>query len=178
VPPVTANDSRMNQVVFADGYLWSGINTIVAPGPRDGVAYFIVKPSVSAGQVGGVIHAQGYVAAANTFLSFPSIGVADSGRGVIAMSLMGPSNFPSSAQIAIDPSGVSGPVVIAGAGFRPEDGFTCYKEEGFGPACRWGDYTASVATPSGTVYSATEFIGNRPRTFFANWSTFIWPVTP
>jgi hypothetical protein len=178
LPVVTANDSRMNQVVFADGLLWSGINTIVAPGPRDGIAYFIVRPSVSAGQVSGTIQRQGYVAVAGAFLSFPSVGVNGSGHGVIAMSLMGPGHFPSAAQIDINQDGVSGPVEIVSSGFRPEDGFTCYEALGFGPACRWGDYSASVAGPGGTIYSATEFIGDNSRTFNANWSTFIWPQKP
>jgi hypothetical protein len=178
LPVVTANDSRMNQVVFADGLLWSGINTIVAPGPRDGIAYFIVRPTVSSGQVGGTIRNQGYVAVANAFLSFPSVGVNGAGRGVIAMSLMGPGHFPSAVQIHIDRDGVSGPVEIVRSGFRPEDGFTCYEAFGFGPACRWGDYSASVAGPDGTIYSATEFIGDNSRTFNANWSTFIWPQKP
>jgi hypothetical protein len=178
LPVVEANDSRMNQVVFANGLLWSGLNTIVAPGPRDGIAYFIVRPSVSGGQVGGTIRRQGYVAVANAFLSFPSVGVNGAGRGVIAMSLMGPRHFPSAVQIDIDRDGVSGPVEIVRAGFRPEDGFTCYEAFGFGPACRWGDYSASVAGPDGTIYSATEFIGDNARTALANWSTFIWPQKP
>ena len=179
LPVVEANDSRMNQVVFADGLLWSGINTIVAPGPRDGIAYFIVRPTVSSGQVGGTIRNQGYVAVANAFLSFPSVGVNGAGRGVIAMSLMGPGHFPSAVQIHIDRDGVSGPVEIVRSGFRPEDGFTCYEAlAGEGAVCRWGDYSASVAGPDGTIYSATEFIGDNSRTLNANWSTFIWPQKP
>jgi hypothetical protein len=176
LPVVEANDSRMNQVVFADGLLWSGLNTIVAPGPRDGIAFFIVRPSVSGGQVGGTIRRQGYVAVAGAFLSFPSVGVNGAGRGVIAMSLMGPRHFPSAAQIDIGRGGVSGPVEIVRSGFRPEDGFTCYEAfVGENPVCRWGDYSASIAGPDGTIYSATEFIGDNSRTLFANWSTFIWP---
>jgi hypothetical protein len=176
LPVVEANDSRMNQVVFADGLLWSGLNTIVAPGPRDGIAFFIVRPSVSGGQVGGTIRRQGYVAVAGAFLSFPSVGVNGAGRGVVAMSLMGPRHFPSAAQIDIDRDGVSGPVEIVRSGFRPEDGFTCYEAfVGENPVCRWGDYSASIAGPDGTIYSATEFIGDNSRTVNANWSTFIWP---
>jgi hypothetical protein len=176
LPVVEANDSRMNQVVFADGLLWSGLNTIVAPGPRDGIAFFIVRPSVSGGQVGGTIRRQGYVAVAGAFLSFPSVGVNGAGRGVIAMSLMGPRHFPSAAQIDINRDGVSGPVEIVRSGFRPEDGFTCYEAfVGENPVCRWGDYSASIAGPDGTIYSATEFIGDNSRTVNANWSTFIWP---
>jgi len=179
LPVVEANDSRMNQVVFANGLLWSGVNTVVAPGPRDGIAYFIVRPTVSGGQVGGTVRRQGYVAVANAFLSFPSVGVNGAGRGVIAMSLMGPGHFPSAVQIDIDRDGVSGPVEIVRAGFRPEDGFTCYEAfVGEDPVCRWGDYSASVAGPDGTIYSATEFIGDNARTALANWSTFIWPQKP
>jgi hypothetical protein len=152
LPVVEANDSRMNQVVFADGLLWSRLNTIVAPGPRDGIAFFTVKPTVSSGQVGGTIRNQGYVAVANGFLSFPSVGVNGSGRGVIAMSLMGPGHFPSAVQIDIDRGGVSGPVEIVRGGFRPEDGFTCYEAlAGEGAVCRWG--TTAPRWPARTAPS-------------------------
>jgi hypothetical protein len=177
---VNANDSRMNQVVLADGLLWSGINTAVSPGPRDGIEYFVVDPTVfDDGTVGATVHKQGYVAAANAFLSFPSVGVNGNGKGVIAMTLMGPNNFPSAAQIAIDAAGKHGSVEIVQKGFRPEDGFTCYEAfVGPGAVCRWGDYSASVAGSDGRIYSATEMIGDNPRTFFGNWSTFIWPTRP
>ncbi len=177
---VSANDSRMNQVVLADGLLWSGINTAVKPGPRDGIEYFIVRPTVFGdGTVGASMRNQGYVAAANGFLSFPSVGVNGDGQGVIAMSLMGPNFYPSAAQIAIDAAGTSGPVEIVRKGFRPEDGFTCYEAfVGPNPQCRWGDYSASVAGADGRIYSATEMVGDNPRTFFANWSTFVWPTRP
>jgi len=176
---VQANDARMNQVVFAGGYLWSGINTKVDPGPRDGIEYFVVTPSAVGGVAGGSLHAQGYVAAANRFLSFPSIGVNGAGHGIMAFSLMGPNDYPSSAQIAMGAAGASGNIEIVRQGFRPEDGFTCYAAEvGPGALCRWGDYSASVGTPSGLVFSATEYIGDNSRTFFANWSTFLWPTNP
>jgi hypothetical protein len=179
VPDVSANDSRMNQVVFADGFLWSGINTAVLPGPRDGIEYFVVEPTVADGTVGASVHTQGYVAADDAFLSFPAVGVNGDGQGVIAMSLMGPNDYPSAAQIAIDAAGTSGPVEIIRQGFRPEDGFTCYEAFiGPGTVCRWGDYSASVAGADGRIYSATEMIGDNSRTFFANWSSFIWPTTP
>lgn len=126
--------------------------------------------------MGGTIHAQGYVAAADRFLSLPSVGVTASGHGFIALSLMGPHDFPSSAQIAIDESGVSGSIEIVPVGCLPEDGFTCYQAFG-GGLCRCGDST-SVGTPDGTVYSGTEFIGDDSRTFFANWSTIVSPSTP
>ena len=107
------------------------------------------RPSPTNGTVGATVHKQGYVAAANAFLSFPSIGVNGNGKGVIAMTLMGPNNFPSAAQIAIDAAGKHGSVEIVQKGFRPEDGFTCYEAfVGPGAVCRWGDYSASVAGPT------------------------------
>ena len=175
--PVNANDSRMNQVVFADDGLWAAINTIVNPGPRDGIAWFIVHPFVHDGAVDGFIQRQGYVSAWNAFLAFPSVGVSDSGKGVIAFSLMGPQNYPSPAQIRIAPWGTTGPIEIQAPGFRPYDGFGCYPAFDYNQ-CRWGDYSASVATPDGTVYSATEWIGDNSRTYLENWSTFIWPTSP
>jgi hypothetical protein len=179
VPEVEANDSRMNQVVFAAGRLWSGVNTIVDPGPRDGIAWFSVAPSVSSNAVTAEISRQGYLAARNAFLSFPSMGVNDVGRGVVAFSVMGPNTFPSAGWTTVGRHR-AGPVVrIAGAGFRPEDGFTCYTQFAGGDEaeCRWGDYSASFALPNGEVWSAAQYIGDGARTTFGNWSTFIWPVT-
>jgi hypothetical protein len=180
VPTVESNDARMNQVVFAGGRLWGGVNTIANPGPRGGIAWFSVAPRVSSSGVHATIKAQGYVAGRDrtSFVSFPSIGVNDAGRGVIAYSLMGDRFYPSAAQTGIRRSGLTTGVQITRNGFKPEDGFTCYEAEGFGPNCRWGDYSASFALPSGDIWSATEFIGDNARTQFANWSTFVWPSKP
>jgi hypothetical protein len=97
---------------------------------------------------------------------------------VIAYSLMGDRYYPSAAQTGINRKGLTTAVQIVRNGFKPEDGFTCYEEEGFGPNCRWGDYSASFALPTGAIWSATEFIGDNARTQFANWSTFVWPFRP
>jgi hypothetical protein len=179
-PPVEANDVRMNQVVLSNGRLWSGINTGVSPGPRVGVEYFVVRPSVSSsGTVTGHIAGQGYVSAANENISFPSIGVNSAGKGVLAFSVMGRDFYPSSAYVPLGRAGASGPIRVVKPGFRPEDGFTCYaKPYGFGPPCRWGDYTASVAGPDGRIWSATEYIGPHARVRAANWATFVFPITP
>ncbi len=179
-PEIEANDARMNQVVYAAGRLWGGVNTRVAPGDRDGIAWFQVDPAVSAAKVSGTIKRQGYLAARrdHTFVTFPSIGANDSGHAVLAYSFMGDAFFPSAAHTTLALSGPTSNIRIVRNGFRPEDGFTCYAAEGFGPECRWGDYSASFALPTGEVWSATEFIGDNARTMFANWSTFVWPVTP
>ncbi len=175
---VTANDSRMNQVVYAAGQLWGGVNTAVAPGPRAGIGYFVVHPRVTAGHVDARITNQGYLAAAHANLSFPSIGVNAAGRGVIAYSLIGPGYFPSAAYSRITTNGSQDAVRIVRLGFRPEDGFSCYPAAGGDDSCRWGDYSASVAGPDGRIWSATEMVPDQARTINANWGTFVWPVSP
>jgi hypothetical protein len=37
---INTNDDRMNQVVFANGLLYSGVNTIIGDGSRTGIAWF------------------------------------------------------------------------------------------------------------------------------------------
>ena len=176
---LNSNDDRMNQVVFANGLLWSGVNTIVQ-GPktaaRVGIAYFIVKPSVVAGQVQASMANQGYVSALNSNVLFPSIGVTASGKGVMSFTLSGPHYFPSSAYIYISASGTSGSIHIAGAGQLPEDGFSGYVAFGGNGVARWGDYSAAVADGN-NIWFADEYIPNLPRTLLANWGTFVGKVT-
>ena len=132
----------MKQVVFAGGRLWGGVNTIADPGPRDGIAWFSVDPRVSASGVQATVRAKGYVAGRDksSFVTFPSIGVNDAGKGVVAYTLMGDRYYPSAAQTGVNRGGLTTGVQITRNGFKPEDGFTCYEEEGNGPNCRWGDY--------------------------------------
>jgi hypothetical protein len=184
---VNANDVRMNQVVYADGKLWAGLNTALqstAGGPaRSGIAYFVVQPSFSDGELQAEMVNQGYVTVAGNSTLFPSIGVNASGEGAIAFSVVGPTYFPSAAYIKINSDGnLSGPIVIAGAGNLPDDGFTQYPEYTGIPSTvgRWGDYSAAVATPDGSIWMAAEYIHEtptRPRTFYANWGTFVYHIS-
>src|SRR5205085_3217403 len=70
---IATNDQRMQQAVFANGKVWSALTTMVAvgddPNPHAGIAYFVLRPSVSAGGAVRVeIAKQGYVAVANADL--------------------------------------------------------------------------------------------------------------
>ena len=187
VPPyeklelIAANDDRMNQVVFADGKLWSGVNTVVKTenGPaRVGVAYFIVEPSWQGGNLTGTVVNQGYVAVNQNNVLFPSIGVNPAGKGVITFTLIGPDYYPSAAYAMIDAQNGAGPVHIAAAGHAPEDGFSGYTFFGGTRTARWGDYSAAVAGPDGSIWFATEYIPNLPRSVLANWGTFIGNIMP
>ena len=181
---LAGNDDRMNQVVFANGELWAGVNTVVqVTGDLPttvGIAWFIVSPSVSSsGQVGGSVVNQGYVAAFNANVMFPSIGVNAAGRGVIAFTLVGEDFFPSAAYATLDAANGVGAIHIAGVGQLPEDGFTGYHFFGSPDrVARWGDYSAAVADSSGNIWMSVEYIPNAPRTLFANWGTFVSQVSP
>jgi hypothetical protein len=186
---VAANDDRLNQVVFAAGKLWAGVNTALQAdnGPtRVGIGYFIVAPSDASGSLSASMVKQGYVAASQENLLFPSIGVTATGKGVITFSLVGPDVFPSTAYASIDAVNGVGDIHIAAAGQGPEDGFTGYDNPkgvlGNGDVARWGDYTAAVADGD-SVWFATEYIAHpatdrTTRTVLANWATFVAHVTP
>ena len=181
---INANDDRMNQVVYADGRLWSGVDTALqstSGGPaRSGIAYFVVQPSFDDGALSAEMDHQGYVTVKGNSTLFPSIGVTPDGNGAIAFSVVGPDYFPSAAYVRITSDGsLSGNIVIAGAGVGPDDGFTQYPPETGIPSTvgRWGDYSAAVATPGGSIWMAAEYITPRPRTVLANWGTFVYHIT-
>lgn len=189
-----SNDDRMNQVVYASGKLWSGVNSAVQTpnGPtRVGIAYFEVAPS-SNGSFAPTMADQGYVSVNQENTLYPSIGVNANGGAVMVFTVVGPDYYPSAAYYNL--TGGDGNIHIAGAGQGPEDGFTGYQKFGGGGSSRWGDYTAAVAGPDGAIWMATEYIGQSctdaqfngsdgytcggTRSFYANWGTYIAGVQP
>ena len=186
---VATNDDRMNQVVYADGKLWSGVNTVIRTSngastqtDRSGIAYFIVTPSTpTTTSVDGSITKQGYLALGNNdSLLFPSIGVNASGKGVMTFSISGHHYFPSAAYTLIDAVNGAGPIHVAAAGAGPTDDLSGYAAFGGDGVARWGDYSAAVPAENGSIWIATEFIpgGFGFPDFLANWGTFVGNVTP
>jgi hypothetical protein len=172
---LNSNDDRMNQVVYAGGQLYAGVNTIVQNGsfaPRVGIAYFIVHPWFSVGTLNASMTNQGYVSASGQNVLFPAIGVTSSGSAIMSFTLVGPNYFPSTAYTWINLSHGAGPIHIAGAGQLPDDGFSGYAAFGGAGVGRWGDYGAAVADGN-NIWIAAEFIPNTPRTQLANWGTFV-----
>ncbi len=174
---INTNDDRMNQVVYADGVLYSGVNTIIGDGTRTGIAWFGVAPHYDRGVVSGRVVQQGYVAVNGDNVIFPSIAFTGDGAGAMAFTLVGPDYFPSSAYVNLGDGGAS-PVHIAADGAAPDDGFTGYPalNGGSGNVGRWGDYTAAVAD-GGALWFSTEYIPNAPRSAYANWGTFVGKIS-
>lgn len=181
---IETNDDRMNQVVYADGKLWSGLNTVVQTenGPtRAGIAYFVVAPTVGEAGVSATMSHQGYIAVNRNNVIFPSIGVNADGAGVMVFTLTGSDYYPSAAVVHLASSGqTTSGVQVVQPGTKPDDGFTGYPAYGGNGVGRWGDYSAAVADASGDVWVATEYIpgtfGYPP--FLANWGTYVASVTP
>ncbi len=172
LPPISVNDDRMQQVEYAGGRLYSSLNTGIGAGgtaDRSGVAWFEVNPHGA-----GTMANQGYLAVGSgATLLYPAIGLTPAASGVMTFSVSGPNQYPSHAYVAFNQTGPSGSIYIDGPGTAPEDGFTCYKATGFGPACRWGDYSAASSDGQGNIVMGTEVIPNTARDPLANWGTFL-----
>jgi len=180
---IAANDDRMQQVVLADGLLYSGLNTAVKTEHGEtntGAAYFIVDPSIDeSGALSATMHKDGYVAVDRNNVLYPAAGIGPDGNGAYTFTVTGKDYYPSAAYIRVTPDGVTGSIGIAGAGAAPADGFTGYRIFGGNGTERWGDYFAGVWS-DGQVWLASEYIpgdfGYPP--FLANWGTRVFTVTP
>jgi hypothetical protein len=191
--------SHLDQVTFADGLLWSALDTAVNVGgaTKAGVEFFVVKPKVTGTGVSGAIVKQGYLGVANNNLTYPAVGVTDAGRAVIAFTLVGADHYPSAAYAGLDAKSGAGGVRVAAEGKGVSDGFTSYKAfVGDPPRTRWGDYGAAVADGS-SIWIASEYINQTctltewfadagpnlgscggTRTALANWGTRFSEVRP
>jgi hypothetical protein len=187
-----SNDSRMQQVFYANGKLWGALDTAVnvagdvngtgAQITRAGIAYFVFNPN------SGVISQQGVVALKGNNVSYPAIGVIENGRGVMAFTLMGNDHFPSAGYVPLDAKVGAGEIHVAAEGVGPQDGFSGYRP--FGTRPRWGDYGAA-ATDGKTIWFASEFVAQTcnytaykvdptcgsTRAALGNWSTRITQVS-
>jgi hypothetical protein len=155
-----ANDTRMQQVMYANGRLWGALDTALNPdggGQRAGIAWYVLNPN------SGKVTLQGYLGAAGYDFTYPAVGVTASGRGVIAFSATGDALFPSSAYAPIDAQvGVGAwSVVPGGQGAAVDDGFTSYVAQVGGPPprTRWGDYSAA-AVVGNSIWIASEYVAH------------------
>jgi hypothetical protein len=203
-----SNDTRMQQVMFANGKLWGSLDTALTVGSsnRAGIEWFIVNPS------SGNLALTGYLGATGYDFTYPAIGVTSSGRGVIAFTATGNSTYPSAAYAPLDAKVGVGAwnTVPGGTGAAVDDGFTSYTAQvgGTPPRTRWGDYGAA-SVDGNSIWIASEYIGHAcdyttwggpfftggtgdnllgtcagashgpgTRAALGNWSTFISKFTP
>lgn len=154
-----SNDTRMQQVTYANGKLWGELDTALNPdggAQRAGIAYFVLNPNSAK------VALQGYLGAAGYDFTYPAIGVTSSGRGVMAFTATGDSLDPSAAYAPIDAIAGAGTwnVVPGGQGQAQDDGFTSYVAQvGSPPRTRWGDY-GSAAVDGNSIWIASEYIAH------------------
>jgi hypothetical protein len=154
-----SNDTRMQQVMYANGKVWGALDTAINPdgGPqRAGLAWYIVNPNA------GKVVLDGYLGATGQDFTYPAVGVTPSGRGIIAFTATGDAMNPSAAYASIDANAGIGAwnVVPGGGGAVQDDGFTSYKSQvGNPPRTRWGDYGAA-AVVGNSIWIASEYIAH------------------
>jgi len=175
---VDTGDDRMEEVVFANGQLWSGLTTVVSDGTNSnaGIAYFDVTPKLKGGNLTATIRGQNYVSVKGASVMYPAVAVTADGTAAVAFTLTGPSYFPSAAFSHLTPANAVSVNLVA-AGTSPQDDFSGYPQFGGAGTARWGDYSYAVADGE-SLWLATEYIpGGIDSTFYlTNFGTFIYKV--
>jgi hypothetical protein len=188
-----SNDSRMQQVYYANGKVWGSLDTrmSVSGSEQAGIAWFIVKPSMigagGGGKVGpqSAVVNQGYVGVAGANLTYPALAVTTAGEGAMAFTLVGPSKFASAADVLFGNAGPHGTIFQTAPGLGLQDGFSEYKYyspfapgpngEAPPPRPRWGDYGAADED-NGTIWIASEEIHNNCD--YATWQATVGHCGP
>ena len=169
----------MQNVVYASGHLWGGLNTVISDGANlnTGIAYFDVKPSVSGGVLSASVQGQGYISLKGNSVIYPGIGVTANGTAAAAFTVSGNSYFPSAAYAHLTPAG-SQAVNIVAAGGAAHDDFSGYPYFGGNGTARWGDYSWGVADGN-SIWLATEYIPGNINSvdFLTNFGTYVYKVT-
>lgn len=202
---LAANDDRLGTAAYdpSTGALVGALNTGIDQNGYGhvlgGIAVVSVTPAFTAATANhGATLAPSpvttsYLSAQSSYIQFPVIAITPSGRGVLAYSLSGQNDYPSTAYSLITAGDTLSPTVhIARAGVGPQDGFSEYQD--FGTANyrpRWGDYSAAQVVGNSVTF-ATEMINQSctdaqfqadftcggTRDLFANWGTSVNTITP
>ncbi len=197
ISSLDANDSRMQQVYYSNGKLWSSLGTGLAfdttpVSYSDGLAFFVLHPQAGGGTPTATVVQQGYVGDPSIDLTYGTAAATESGRGILSFTATGPSNYPSVGYTSLDAKIGAGPVHVSTPGVGPQDGFSGYKAYGNPPRPRWGDYGAA-SVDGNTIWFAQEYIGqnctlaqyesspfgrcSNTRGALANWDTRITQAT-
>jgi hypothetical protein len=173
-------DTRVQALTYASGQLFMTFQTGVTDQNGTwvvGGVYIVLSPTcrgIPCVLAARVVN-QGYLLVNGNHLLRPAIAVNARGVGAIAVTLVGPSWYPSAALIPFSSSATPTTIQIAAQGTGPEDGFTGYAGYGGDGVARWGDYNTAVAASDGSIWSVVEYIGpSTDRTTYANWNTYVF----
>ncbi|HEY6540272.1 MAG TPA: hypothetical protein VIZ18_05010 [Ktedonobacteraceae bacterium] len=167
------DDSRLQQVQFINGHLWSALTTAISinndPAARDAVAWFNVDAAA------GKVATQGYIASQGNYLIYPAILRTTEGTTAIVFTITSATINPSAAYVVrASTSAHFGVIHIAASGFGPHLSFSDTLPVVGRP--RWGDYSAAVLDPNGhDIWLATEYIPSPANQDpFDNWGTRVF----
>ncbi|MGI9115645.1 MAG: hypothetical protein ACR2FX_11570 [Chthoniobacterales bacterium] len=181
VEKLDPGNDTISSCEYVNGHIWGTLSSSMNDGTGgkiEVVDYFVFTPQITNGNLTASLFTQGVIAQAGVFLMYPAIALNTDGNGAIVFSLSGRNYYPSAAFVSIKGTTVS-PIHIAREGNLPDDGFTGYPEFGGNGIGRWGDYSAAaVNNVDNTIWMATEFIPDLPRTSLANWATYITRFQP
>ena len=152
-------DDRMQQVIFADGQLYSAVTTIVTVNKKthSGLLYFVVLPSVNGGTVGATITDSNYVASDGLDLFYPAVAATNAGSAVMTFSFSGKTAFPSVGYIPLTTDLGTFTIHTGVSGAGPYDAQSAYRRcYGLGTGL-WGLNSAAVAE-NNTLWMATEYV--------------------
>ncbi|GHF51840.1 hypothetical protein HNQ07_003078 [Deinococcus metalli] len=186
---IDSGDSRVQQVMYTGGKLWTTLGTAVSDNGVDrvGAAWFVLRPQSNKNKADAQVVNQGVVSVPGNNLLYPTVAVTTAGQAAVGATLVGADHHPSAAYFGLSTSG-AGPVQVAAEGAGPQDGFSGYKAFGTPLRPRWGDYGAA-ATDGTSLWLANEYIAQTctltqyatapigscgaTRTALANWGTRI-----
>jgi len=180
LPLIDGGDIRALSLSYAGGRLYLTFSTAAMDqngNNQVGGAYVIFSPTIR-GSLAATVLSQGVLVVDNSDFLRPSIAVNEKGQGAITGTVTGPEHYPSAVFVPFDRSAPPSMVKMAAKGDLPEDGFTGYTGGLLAGIARWGDYSTAVVASDGSVWLATEYIGDLPRSEVANWDTFIMKMVP
>ncbi len=178
---VIANDwDAMQEVQYINGRLVGALDTgVTIPGDtaeRSGVAWFVVRPSLTHSMVDRhtQVGRQGYLAGQGLYLLYPHVNMTPNGSMAMTFGVGGPQTYPSAGySVAARGSGFH-TIRRAAAGTGPDNGFT--GTDLYGPVARWGDYSNGQIVPgTNKVWLATQYIPNTG-TGYSNWGNRIFEL--
>jgi hypothetical protein len=187
-------DTRVQSLSYAGGRLYLTFQTGLYDQNANylqGAIYAVISPTFRGTGLAAQVLNQGTLTVTGNHLLRPSLAVNAQGVGAIGVTLVGTNigvgscglsplgcYFPSAAYIPFQFNVVPSTIQIAAAGQFPEDGFTGYSFYGGDGIARWGDYNSAVVASDGSVWTTVQWIGNYPRTPYANWNSYVVQIKP
>lgn len=162
---IDTSDTRILNAVYRAGFLWT-VHTVESPsGGKTEVAWYQIDPAARA------VTSQGRISDPLRWYYYPSIGVNANGDVAVGMSGSSVTEFAGAYYTArrfADPAGTMQEVSLLKAGEQ------LYFKTLSGSSNRWGDYSATVADPSGNLrfWTVQEYAKTHDPQGVSRWGTW------